>query len=90
MEIIENIEDKSSVIWIDMLLPTTAEVKAVEELFDMKFPTKQESEEIELSSRYWEENNRIEKSQNRVKQLLNERLLEYLLEHGLWQEWFQV
>jgi magnesium transporter len=29
-------------------------------MFDMKFPTKQESEEIELSSRYWEENNRIE------------------------------
>lgn len=60
IDFIENIEDKSSVIWIDMLLPTTAEVKAVEELFDMKFPTKQESEEIELSSRYWEENNRIE------------------------------
>ena len=53
-------EDKNSVIWIDMLLPTIEEIRAVEELFDMKFPTKQESEEIELSSRYWEENNRIE------------------------------
>lgn len=60
VDFIENIEDKSSVIWIDMLLPTSTEVKAVEGLFDMKFPTKQESEEIELSSRYWEENNRIE------------------------------
>ena len=53
-------EDKNSVIWIDMLLPTISEIRAVEELFDMQFPTKQESEEIELSSRYWEEDDRIE------------------------------
>lgn len=58
--ILDNQEDKENVIWIDMLMPTTAEVKAVEKLFDMEFPTKQESEEIELSSRYWEEDNRIE------------------------------
>jgi magnesium transporter len=53
-------EDKNSVIWIDMLLPTIEEVRAVENMFDIQFPTKQETEEIELSSRYWEENNRIE------------------------------
>jgi magnesium transporter len=57
---LDDIENKNDVIWIDMLLPTIEEVKAVENLFDMKFPTKQETEEIELSSRYWEENNRIE------------------------------
>ena len=60
VESLENSEDKSNVIWIDMLLPTLEEIRAVENMFDMKFPTKQESEEIELSSRYWEENNRIE------------------------------
>ena len=60
IEALENNEDKSSVIWIDMLLPTIEEIRAVENMFDMHFPTKQESEEIELSSRYWEENNRIE------------------------------
>ena len=57
---LSNIENKNDVIWIDMLLPNHEEVKAVENLFDMKFPTKQESEEIELSSRYREEKNRIE------------------------------
>jgi magnesium transporter len=57
---LDDIENKNDVIWIDMLLPTIEEVKAVENLFDMKFPTKQESEEIELSSRYREEKNRIE------------------------------
>lgn len=60
VESLETSEDRNSVIWIDMVLPSSSEVKTVEELFDIKFPTKQESEEIELSSRYWEENNRIE------------------------------
>ncbi len=60
IEFLENNEDRNSVIWIDMLLPTIEEVRAVEEMFDIEFPTKQETEEIELSSRYWEESNRIE------------------------------
>ncbi|QKF67831.1 magnesium and cobalt transport protein [Arcobacter venerupis] len=60
VDVFENNEDKNSVIWIDMLLPTLEEIRAVESMFDMEFPTKQETEEIELSSRYWEENNRIE------------------------------
>ncbi|MDR1460070.1 MAG: magnesium/cobalt transporter CorA [Campylobacteraceae bacterium] len=49
-----------NIIWIDMLTPTINEIRAVEKLFNMKFPTKQESEEIEISSRYWEEDDRIE------------------------------
>ena len=69
VEFIDNNEDKNSVIWIDMLLPTIDE-------FDMKFPTKQESEEIELSSRYWEEDNRIEINSyfliNETKEAFNE------------------
>ena len=34
---LDNIENKNDVIWIDMLLPTLDEVKAIENLFDMKF-----------------------------------------------------
>jgi magnesium transporter len=51
---------KGDIIWIDMLKPTSKELFYVEEMFDIKFPTKQESEEIEISSRYWEENDKIE------------------------------
>ena len=51
---------KEDIIWIDMLQPTPEERIHVEEMFDIKFPTKQESEEIEISSRYWEENEKIE------------------------------
>lgn len=60
LEYLKDIEDIKSVIWIDMFLPTVEEVKTIESIFEIEFPTKQESEEIELSSRYWEEANRIE------------------------------
>ena len=60
VEYLNNIEDRKSVIWIDMFTPTLQEVKTVENIFSIEFPTKQESEEIEMSSRYWEEGNRIE------------------------------
>jgi magnesium transporter len=53
----DNIE---KVIWIDMLMPTYDEIVFIENTFDIKFPTKQETEEIEISSRYWEENDKIE------------------------------
>lgn len=51
---------KSEVVWLDMFLPTREEISFVEENFAIKFPTKQESEEIEISSRYWEEDKKIE------------------------------
>ncbi|MGM0518898.1 MAG: magnesium/cobalt transporter CorA [Campylobacterota bacterium] len=50
----------SDVIWIDMYSPSTKEISFVQETFDIKFPTKQESEEIEISSRYWETDKKIE------------------------------
>ncbi len=48
------------VIWVDMLHPSVEEKQSVERLIDIVFPTKEESEEIEISSRYWEEGNKIE------------------------------
>jgi magnesium transporter len=43
-----------------MLRPSRQDIKTIEEMFSVQFPTKQESEEIELSSRYWEEEKRVE------------------------------
>jgi len=61
---IESLEEDAhkikNVLWIDMIMPTTEEVRTVEKMFKTAFPTKQESEEIEISSRYWEEDKRIE------------------------------
>ncbi|AFL68944.1 magnesium/cobalt transporter CorA [Sulfurospirillum barnesii] len=56
----EDEDKKDKVVWLDMLLPTHAEISFVEETFGIDFPTKQESEEIETSSRYWEEDKKIE------------------------------
>lgn len=55
-----NDDKKSKVVWLDMLLPTHEEISFVENTFGIDFPTKQESEEIETSSRYWEEDKKIE------------------------------
>lgn len=61
LEAFEANEDKiSKVVWLDMLLPTREEIVFVEHTFGIDFPTKQESEEIEISSRYWEEDKKIE------------------------------
>lgn len=48
------------IIWIDMCLPTADEVSFIENRFNTSFPTKQKSQEIEISSRYWEKDEKIE------------------------------
>ena len=65
ISLIDNISDLhqdaiSDIVWIDMLMPTQDEIQFIEEKFKVKFPTKQETEEIEISSRYWEEAAKIE------------------------------
>ena len=46
---------RSSAIWVDLQEPTNAEIAKVEEFFNIKFPTRQQQEEIEISSRYLED-----------------------------------
>lgn len=55
-----NLNNLQDVLWIDMISPTIDVLRLIENYFDITFPTKQESEEIEISSRYWEENEGIE------------------------------
>jgi magnesium transporter len=40
--------------WIDLQNPTTEEIKEVEDFYNITFPTRQQQEEIETSSRYLE------------------------------------
>lgn len=57
-ELIEYIADGrpsfQDVLWIDMISPTPEEVRVIEKDFEIEFPSKQETEEIEISSRFWE------------------------------------
>lgn len=47
--------DKKSILWIDLLNPPADEIIKISGEFDVEFPTKQERESIETSSRYWED-----------------------------------
>ena len=47
-------EVKQNILWIDLQDPTPEQIKEVESLYDITFPTRQQQEEIETSSRYLE------------------------------------
>jgi len=51
--------DSKTIFWIDIFQPNAEEIEQIEILFDIKLPTKHDREEIELSSRYWEDNRSI-------------------------------
>jgi magnesium transporter len=53
-------QDIAHILWLDISTPSEDEIAHVEKTFNITLPTKQESEEIEMSSRYWEEENHIE------------------------------
>uniref|UniRef100_A0A831UDV3 Magnesium transport protein CorA n=1 Tax=Geobacter metallireducens TaxID=28232 RepID=A0A831UDV3_GEOME len=52
--------DTGSLIWLDLLSPTTDELATVERSLKIELPTRQESEEIEFSSRFWEDETGID------------------------------
>ncbi len=54
------IDKINQIVWVDAFQPTNEEIKFIENKFSLTLPTKQETEEIEISSRYWEETNKIE------------------------------
>ncbi|MFQ3579285.1 MAG: magnesium/cobalt transporter CorA [Bacteroidales bacterium] len=56
---VEEIDNYSEIIWIDLLLPSMEEVDAIEEKYGITFLSRQKQIEIESSSRYIETNNYI-------------------------------
>src|SRR3989339_713439 len=53
--LLSEIKEFDTIVWIDILQPKEEDIKQVEILFNIKLPTKHDREEIELSSRYWED-----------------------------------
>jgi magnesium transporter len=51
--------DTSTMMWLDLVSLTTEESSVVERVLKLELPTRQESEEIEYSSRYWEDESGI-------------------------------
>lgn len=58
--------DKETVIWIDLYNADSDERGFVEKNFDMELMTRQEAEEIESSSKYFEEENEINANVNYI------------------------
>ena len=56
---VEAINTDSDVFWIDLLHPTTQEIAYISKTYLLDIPTKEEREEIEESSRYWEDNETV-------------------------------
>ena len=63
---IVNVEDLSQkwertedVLWVDIISPTDQELEWVSKEFEVEFPSKQETQEIEISSRYFEDEESI-------------------------------
>jgi len=56
---LKEVENFKNVIWIDLQSPTAAEIQEVEEKYKIKFPTRQQQEEIESSSRYLEDSGTV-------------------------------
>lgn len=52
----DSLEDLTDVVWIDLHDPTSAEEKAVEAALNVDIPTREDMQEIEVSSRLYDEN----------------------------------
>jgi magnesium transporter len=52
--------DATALVWLDLTAPSTEELQAVERALKIELPTRQESEEIEFSSRFWEDESGID------------------------------
>lgn len=55
---LSDIEGKN-ILWVDLLNPTIEEIGAMSNIYDIEIPNKEEREEIESSSRYWEDKDSI-------------------------------
>jgi magnesium transporter len=51
--------DSETIVWIDLVSPLPEEIIAVEKSLNVELPTRQESEEIEYSARFWEDEHHI-------------------------------
>jgi magnesium transporter len=52
---LEELEDLNNVTWIDLQNPSAEQIREVEKFYNISFPTRQQQEEIETSSRYLED-----------------------------------
>jgi len=67
---------KKNIAWIDLQDPSQAQIKEIEEFYNINFPTRQQQEEIEISSRYLENSGIIKINSTFVNIIPNNSKLE--------------
>ncbi len=85
---ITELEDAKNIIWIDLQASDLSEIKAVEKKYNINFPTQQEHEEIETSSRYVEEDMTIKINStflifNHATEKLDEQDISFILKDNI-------
>jgi magnesium transporter len=74
---LENFQSlKKNIAWIDLQDPSQAQIKEIEEFYNINFPTRQQQEEIEISSRYLENSGIIKINSTFVNIIPNNSKLE--------------
>jgi magnesium transporter len=76
--------DTDSLVWLDMISPGPDVLDAVEKFLKLDLPTRQESEEIEFSSRYWEDDTGIMINTSflvKEDDLVRSETVSFILEH---------
>lgn len=56
---LKELDNFENILWIDLQNPSKDEIKEIEEFYEISFPTRQQQEEIETSSRYLDDNKSI-------------------------------
>lgn len=56
---VQPVQNKDVILWIDVFEPTNEEIEWIVSNFKVEFPSLSEREDIEISSRYWEEEDSI-------------------------------
>ena len=73
---LEEVENFNNVVWIDLQNPSQEEIKEVEKFYNISFPTRQQQEEIETSSRYLEDSGIIKINSTFINIIPHSRKLE--------------
>jgi len=78
--------DYEDLLWVDLAFPTPDEKKSVEDFFEVNLQTRQQAEEIESSSRYFETENLITANSNFLIQTVGNFITEpvsFILKDGI-------
>ncbi len=85
---VDAIEVEADILWIDLLHPSLQEISYISKTYLLDIPTKEEREEIEESSRYWENSETITintyfLTRPNEENILHNETITFLLAHNI-------